>query len=491
MSQRVLVSLLLWFLLPGCAAVGARGLCPEKGGRPWFEARSPHFLVRTNLEAGAAEKTALELERSRRALTLAFGRGFDPKGVVDVYVVRNQFELDEFSPGALSGMALRGPDGVTLVMKGEGYLVADAPSVDQLQLHELAHYLSGYALLRQPRWFAEGLAQYLETLQLAGDEQSVQIGRADKNSYVYVQLHGRVDFEELWAWDLLTETRQAQMQAYYASSWVWVHFLMNQHPQRFSRFQAGLARAEDPKAAWARAFGDVSIASLNAELNNYQKSGRYTVLSVPLPQDKPAIKVRPLEDAEVHVVRAKLFGMLSPQNTEQIAVELAEAGRLDPTGLATVELTTDADPQSLVTRLRGVLAHHPKDPAVWRALSRAMSAHAEGDPAEREAAMRQAVTTNPDHPGVHNNLAWFLIQQQKAQEAVAFAARAVQLAPWASHILDTHALALARTGKCADAVLLQKRAVDMLGERASAGTRLDYLERLATFEKGCAAVAAD
>src|SRR4051812_25578243 len=82
----------------GCASLSNRALCPAEGGHTWHEVRSAHFLVRTNLDPAQAQEVALDLERFRRALLLIWTRNFDPKGRLEVIVLRTRGQLEEFSP---------------------------------------------------------------------------------------------------------------------------------------------------------------------------------------------------------------------------------------------------------------------------------------------------------------------------------------------------------------------------------------------------------
>lgn len=71
-------------------------------------------------------------------------------------------------------------------MGGNGYVLEDSPDL-RLQTHELAHYLSNFVLLRQPRWLAEGLARYLETIHVKPSTNEVVLGRVSGWDLGYVK----------------------------------------------------------------------------------------------------------------------------------------------------------------------------------------------------------------------------------------------------------------------------------------------------------------
>jgi hypothetical protein len=50
----------------GCASMPPRALCPAEGGDAWYEVKSAHFQVRTNLAPDQAREVTLDLERFRR-----------------------------------------------------------------------------------------------------------------------------------------------------------------------------------------------------------------------------------------------------------------------------------------------------------------------------------------------------------------------------------------------------------------------------------------
>lgn len=74
--------------------------------------------------------------------------------------------------------------------------------------------------------------------------------------------------------------------------------------------------------------------------------------------------------------------------------------------------------------------------------------------------LRRTVTLQSDHPVALNNLAWVLAYQGKPG-AVSFARRAVDLLPNQSSLLDTLALALVSEKQFAEALKVQKQAVDI------------------------------
>jgi Flp pilus assembly protein TadD len=76
--------------------------------------------------------------------------------------------------------------------------------------------------------------------------------------------------------------------------------------------------------------------------------------------------------------------------------------------------------------------------------------------------LRKAASLNPDSSQAHNDLAWWLLTQGRAKEALPIANRALDLSPGEPAIIDTLASVAAGMGKCAEALVLQRRALALV-----------------------------
>lgn len=476
----------------GCAGLRTRATCPSEGGKPWREVKSTHFRVLTDLDAEAAQQTALELEKFRRALLLAWDSDFDPPGEVEAIILRNAGEFEEFSEGRIGGFATVGTDGPLLVMSGHGYLVSEQPGDQRTQAHELAHYLSRYVLLRQPRWFAEGLATYLETLTFKGGAAEVVLGRPHGWNLGYVREHGWLTLEELWQWKFIDGMGQAEMQRHYASAWLWVHYLMNEHVDRFVDFQSRLARAEEPRQAFEAAFR--GVPDLAGGLRTYVNTGRYAVLTIPLPAVPTKVEVRELDGAEVHAIRARLRlitpGSSTPeQRKQQAEVDLAQALREDPANVSATVLHSElsAAPTERLPLARALTQARPQSGPAWLLLARAIGESPGGSGEEQLRALTRAVELQPQSATALNTLAWYYANARMPQKAFELAKHAAELAPGDGAVLDTYAAVLFQIGKCPDALRLQRRALDVLDEYTSDSLHKSIQATLEKYERSCGA----
>ncbi|WNG52644.1 DUF1570 domain-containing protein [Archangium minus] len=451
--------------------------------------KSTHFRVQTNLSTEAAEKTALELEKFRRALLLAWDNEFDPPGEVEAIILRSPDQLEEFTDARIAGFASRGENGPLLVMSGDSFLMGESSADQRIQAHELAHYLSSFVLLRQPRWIAEGFASYLESLYFKGASAEVILGRPVRWMLGYVRAHGWMSLEELWAWQTINGMSESDLRRHYASSWLWVHYLMNVHGEQFADFQGRLARAEEPRRAFEASFQGVK--DLAGGLRTYVDTGRYAILTIPLPEVPSKVETRELDGAEVHAIRARLR-LMTPgsatreQRRQQAEQEIAQALREDPTNVSAVYLQSmfSEDASQRLALARELVKARPDSGKAWAMLADALR-QSGGSAVEQEQALLRAMELQPQNATVLNNLAWFYVGSENPQKAFELAKRAVALAPADAAILDTYAAVLFQSGHCPDSLRIQRRALDVLHESTPESQRRILQDRLDKYERAC------
>jgi len=132
----------------------------------------------------------------------------------------------------------------------------------------------------------------------------------------------------------------------------------------------------------------------------------------------------------------------------------------------------------LIPKLKEIVAARPTDRYAWYLL-----AEENKDPAEREAALKQAVAAWPDGALPNATLASYLATTGRANEALLFANHAVDLAPWNPDIIASLALVAVELGKCPEALLLQSRAVDVATAKGIGAANSDDKALRAKLEK--------
>jgi len=470
--------------------------CPDKGGHEWREVNSPHFRVSTDLGGRVARFTALELEQLRAALLLAWGGQVDPPGQVEVIVVRSEVELEEFTlgkpPEAFLDSSGRSP---LMVMAGEGEFLLQQPESLQVQAHELAHHISRFVMVRQPRWLTEGLATWLQTVQFSSLRRKATFGEVHPGFDQYVRNHAPLTLEKLWAWEERPYLSWAETLPYYATSWLLVVYLRERQPERFRDFTARLARAEEPRHAWEAAFREVP--GLEEDFRKY-KPEREEQLTVELPRISPDFEVRTLDCAEIHALRARLF-LRSPgyrsvgERLRLAALEVEEALREDPANVGAVLLQASltAEPKRRLALARALVQARPDSGPAWSLLGQSLQ-ETNAPVSEQEQALQRALALNPEDVEALVAMAWLHTERGETVEGLAKAERAVLMAPGRASTLEAYAALLFQAGRCAESMTAQQRAIGVLGghvtealRAAAEATQTAMQKKLAEYARHC------
>lgn len=487
---------------PAPSAPGAR--CSIPHAEAWREYRSAHVVLATDVPRERAALLVAELEKLH-ALVLAalFGEGVDVPGRVHVVAFSDPRRFEELAPPHADGYVTTGGLGdVAIVFPYQGW-----GPVPEVLAHELAHRISRHHFPRQPRWFSEGLAMFVQTVARVHDgEHTAPLGShlvrgvrggagryaglASPELLLGVRASLDVSAKELLEWRGAID--DADPGRFHAKSWLLYHWLWNQRSSQFTAFQERLASGEAPGAAWRAAFPEwdparpESLEGLDRALAAYWKAGRYAPYPVDVSQVDAAFTDAPLGRADLHMllldVRARARWPLErAERRALVGREVEEALSEDPTHpVATWRRATErAEPPA--PALRAVTAARPGDSRGWLLLASALDASA--DAAEKEAALRRAVALDAGSARANNELAWLLVSTNRAREARPFADRALDLAPWNPTIVDTLAAVAAGIGQCKAAVALQRRAADHYPPDGEAGR--DVRARLARYEAGC------
>jgi tetratricopeptide (TPR) repeat protein len=476
--------------LPHAAHAGG-WKCPARGGREWREVRSEHFRLVTDASSGKAKELVVELESLHLAVRSSLFRTPPPlPGVVQVVAFKDDDDFSVFAPEDADAYYLQVDGDPTVVMT-----TTFGPYTRIIVAHELTHHLLGRVFARQPRWFAEGLASYLETIGGAGEfteedfakrsflaPGTYVVGAVPKHRYARVHPWTGGLGEVLAAKGQLADTRA------YGLAWSLVFYLIQTRPKEFGDLQGRFARGQDPDAAWLEVFPQWNpgipdhMAALDDEVGSFLARGRIGTRQLQITKPEPRLDERPLSPGGVHAVRLALprLGLAEAKALETFRAERDEALSEDPGhvfALRSLAGEKGADGPALAVK---ATTAHPESGRAWR-----FAGAVARKPEEREAAYRKAVELEPDDEVALNDLAWHLVQTEREGEALPLARKACSLAPWSSAALDTLAAALQGLGQCPDALQTQRRAVDLLPERLNAEGRKPYLERLSALEASC------
>lgn len=474
--------LLLALLGPGCATPGLGFRCPARGGPAWRELSNDHFVVRTDLPRAQAEALLERLERMRAAVAAAlFAEATGVPGRVEVIAFRSAEEYRPFAPEGASGYYLRYAGGPPrIVLSGDV-----TPAQRSLLAHELAHHFLSGVFRRQPRWFAEGIAVYLESLGVDALGRRVQVGAPPPGRLERARA-ARVPVRTLLAWDGSGQGEDALDR--YAASWLLVHWLIHHRAAAFAELQRRLVEGEAPGEAWRAALPDHDPAGGGLEALDRLLAG---YARGPLASERRELAIPPtsahreqaVPAAEVHAIRLALWSHGPPRPRALLEAEVREALEESPDHPVALQVLAGLEGGDPVPLARRAAAAHPDDPRSFTFLGGALR----GDSVrrEREAAYRRAAQLAPENPAALHNLAQELLDAGRSGEALPIARQAARLAPWSPPLLAGYAAVLSDLGRCDEALALQQRALDALPERTGAETRRELLAGLERYAAQC------
>jgi len=401
--MRVVVAIVVVGMWTACRA----GLpaVPGQGGPAWIELTSEHFTLWTDADPARGRELVNEIEHLRQIVVAVAFPSAPLAGHSLVITLRDDSELSEFWVNG-EARAWAGPAYAPL---WQPYIVLSAFSatdrIERVVAHELTHLVSFAVLHRQPRWLAEGMAQYFETMQLDPGNDQVDIGVAPEFRGQPMRMSHLISAASLFAWH--GQASSFEERGHYSSAWALFNFLVNRHRDELVRYLELIERiqprAVDDRAAqltavWREAFPSLPLAELDGELRRWLVSGSHIVLHVRAQRRNWPAEQRPLSDADVYAIRAFLHG--SPPEAAQSNAELAAALEAEPTQVLAQLLTlTRGGAHITPEQARATVAAHGDDWRAWWLASVAMSA-THGARSEIDQAAAKACTLIAQNPAL-------------------------------------------------------------------------------------------
>jgi hypothetical protein len=239
---------------------------------PWYRIESPELVVYSNTSRERAETLTRELLRFRAAVGVLTNTDYTavdaPKPRVYLFRSDEQFGRTIKMRGLL-GIHVTQLDGPLLIASVEDHGKPYVPNGLQVLRHEFVHaLLHAYNPLRYPRWYDEGIAEYLATLEF--DEQGAAIvGMPNIPMMRLIHRERWTDLEVIITanYRYLGWGRHFQ----YGVGWLLVHY-MHASPERLERLRDFLRRinedASDVETAWEETIG-TSFWDFERELHHY------------------------------------------------------------------------------------------------------------------------------------------------------------------------------------------------------------------------------
>ena len=317
------------------AAVLALGACGAavppvqgKGGPAWVELTSEHFTVWTDGDLERVREQVREMEYLRQLVVGVMFPSAPASGRMLVIALRDDDELAAFAttgsprPYAMSAHPpLRQPLIVMSVFSNRD---------KDVLAHELTHVISFGVLDNQPRWLAEGMAQFFETVRYSGDRTTADVGDAPRNrGQAEVKAH-LVPVANLLKWKGLSNNESHE----YSTAWALFTFLYNAHGDELNRYFQALdgevreAGTQDALRTWNQSFRSLPIGDVDVALREWLVTGSHVVTHVKVQRRAWPIRERALADADTHAIRGML--RLEAGQRAPARIDVAAALELDP-----------------------------------------------------------------------------------------------------------------------------------------------------------------
>ncbi len=436
---------MLW-LLTACAhaPLGA-------GKGRWLLVETPHFSVYTDLTRERALEEARYMERLFAGLEQSGWErapGSELKARLNVVMFAVPWDLERYVPPGFVGYHV--PD-----VLHEPWVVVPGGGGREERLrivaHELTHYMADAAMPRQPRWFAEGLASYFETGHFA-DEGRFVLGRLRQGRSSEIKRFGLLRPSALLRGEVPRGERR-----FYSSSWLFVHYLMNEQGAAFEAYQNELRRGASDERAWQAAFPGLTHEALDKEFEAYVKRGAFPYFELPIEEPQLATPhARELTRADEYALQAILWAA-NPRRKTQADEQLARAAidqalAADATHFLAnalhISYLLDDDSARALVAAKQLCERYPEQWLAWTLLGTAAWRQSELLPAGGPFDVSRVTTMAPWQP--HS---WLVLATQQAlrgerDQALATSKRAQDMRPAKRNVLLFRADILSRMGEC-------------------------------------------
>jgi Protein of unknown function (DUF1570) len=357
-----------------CGSAPMKPQLPSRGGAPWLELKTPHFVIWTDATPEVANELARSLEDRQQVISRAMNRT-EQKNRILVFALRSAIELAAFVPPGVLARAWPeiNPSYQPGIMLTTDALVPD----DEIQNHELAHAVS-YALIQnQPRWFAEGLASYFDLATVDPKTRVAQIGVPIASRLQVLLEKGPLPVQQLLE---CMNAACAMSERFYGSSWALFSYLLNKHFAEFSRYLQTLREIEEQDdrwydhppqernarhiRAWRTAFPTLKLETLDDELFTWVREGSFAVPRIKVEPRPVELAQRTMSEADILAARSFL-NSASDQHADS-ARDANDALALEPTHPMAWAMAMWFERWPSPAQGRAITDAHPQDWRAWQ-----------------------------------------------------------------------------------------------------------------------------
>lgn len=358
---------------------------PSKGGPVWLEVQSEHFTVWTDASESRGRELVRKMEHLRQVVRGMAFPDLPAQGRSFVVAFADSYELGAYIPNDVRAYAM--PTNPLLLP----VIVLAADSIENYEhvvTHELTHVISAELLHHQPRWFAEGLARFFESVKLDADKAVVDVGEPLPDNVTALSRRRPRPAEEVWN----CSTFECADDRFYAGSWAIIAYLANTRPAEMARYLRRFAELGDERLAWAEVFPDLDAHVLDGAVLQWLLHGTTTVWHYRVALQEWPVTVRKLADADVYAARG-LVGLTFHSASSDTRADVDAALSIEPTNviayIANIALGHEPSPDEIAALTQA----HPDDFRAWVLL-----AGTTGNAAERASAIHKACELAAPNP---------------------------------------------------------------------------------------------
>jgi hypothetical protein len=389
-------------------AVGLSAACgaalpavPGNGGPTWIEVTSEHVTLWTDADPVRAYELIREIEQRRRVVIGVAFRNAPITGRALVIALRDDAELSAF--GFNRDARAWASRAVPPLCQPMIVLSAAIDQSDRTVAHEVAHVVSDTVIRHQPRWLAEGIAEFFADMQI-DEAGNGELGVVTTRRWSDVPITDVVPLSRLLAWHDIGSG--ATERSLYHSAAMLFAFLLDQHPAELQHYTLLLDGLDGPTlsdehadGAWRTAFDSSPLAQLEEQLQQWLRNGGFVLVRFHVePRDTPSKVERLLSDADVFALRGLLHGMWN--HVAQLKADLAAARAADPTNVLAAVLTYARDEKPpRPAEGRALAAAHGDDWRTWWLASIALTAAQRPQP-EIDAVAQKACALLAQNPAL-------------------------------------------------------------------------------------------
>lgn len=289
-GQKRMLARLITGLMLGAACLFANGAHAQDGR--WYRAESANFIVYGDVNEEQVRNAAVALEdfdATLRVLTRAPETAVS-ENKLEVYLVRGADGIQQVNPAmgdSVGGFYTSSFDAIAAFSRYDRDMATRRRAI---LFHEYAHhFMLHYFPNAYPRWYVEGWAEYVSTVEFR--DRRAFVGRPSEERAGWIVSYGGLPIEQLLAPERVEDQRPSFSGQFYAVAWFAAMYVSNnaERLRGLERYVAMLGEGRDSIEAFEPAFG-ITPDQFAEELDAFQR-GQTRLLSLALPATPPTITV--------------------------------------------------------------------------------------------------------------------------------------------------------------------------------------------------------